>query len=156
MFAIDDRHTYDYAMNGWINWLEDHAKTFGRVLLVGNKKDMKHKREVYYEFASESIDSNPMIQRYIEISCKTNHKIDDLIKVINSYTESDVDKQIYAENLKLNNQHNYNSENTQLLNTIDDIFKLKSKVRLANKTDDSSSIVTVGTTPSSSKCCSIS
>ena len=167
MFAINDRQTYDYAMNEWITWLENHAKNFNRVLLVGNKKDMKHKREVDYEFVQESINSNPMVQRYIEISCKDKKNIQQLVEVINSYTLSDDDREMQKHRLSIaatktnkNNEPTKSNEPLKGASDNDGRFKLEERWELQTNDDGTHTIIAkvVGSVKSAgssikNKCC---
>ena len=41
-----------------------------------------------YEF----LEDKPIVNRYIEVSCKTGHKIDKLITLMNKYTQTKIEQ----------------------------------------------------------------
>eukprot|EP01084_Bolivina_argentea_P173245 300067_1 len=91
VYDITDTVTWRRAKD-WMEFIENQAKGYDKVLVVGNKKDLEDKREVSYEEAN-----NECMQfgfNYIETSAKTGTNIDTLQRWFDSHTQRKIEKKI--------------------------------------------------------------
>lgn len=73
VYDITKRYTFEECKNYYCNLINKFSKRNVKVILIGNKSDLKDKREISYEEALNFADSNNYY--YIETSCVQNKNV---------------------------------------------------------------------------------
>jgi Ras-related protein Rab-1A len=88
VFDITDKKSFIHLKN-WFNDIDKYAKDAYKIL-VGNKCDLEHNREVTYEDAKEFADTNELM--YIEVSAKKSINIDIIFETLTAELIKNTDK----------------------------------------------------------------
>jgi Ras-related protein Rab-2A len=99
VYNINDRKSFENITNRWINdYLDSVNNKAISMVLVGNKFDLKGKREVTYE--EGKLLANKYGIQFYEISCQTGENINEIL--LNSVNEiaTKIEKGIYELNSK--------------------------------------------------------
>eukprot|EP01084_Bolivina_argentea_P156339 272454_1 len=91
MYDICDTKTFENVRKIWIPMINNHGKAYDKVLIIGNKLDMKHNRTVTNKEATIYAIEQECV--YMELSCKTGENIDMLLSWIKTQTASRVQKE---------------------------------------------------------------
>ena len=73
VYDITKRSTFEKCKNYYCNLINKFSKRNVKVILIGNKSDLKDEREISYEEALNFADSNNYY--YIETSCVQNKNV---------------------------------------------------------------------------------
>eukprot|EP01083_Nonionella_stella_P011134 31651_1 len=85
VYDITDVYSYERAQY-WIQYLEDNAKGYDNVVLIGNKYDLQERQRCVCNDAVQYYAEEHAIF-FIEISVKTKHNFDVLLAWLNSKTQ---------------------------------------------------------------------
>ena len=95
VYDITDKFAYQRAKY-WVNYLEENAKGYDNVVLIGNKYDLHEtQRVVKAEEVQEYAEEHGIF--FIEISVKTKHNFDVLLSWLSQRTQEKFQEEIQAE-----------------------------------------------------------
>lgn len=96
VYDITDSFSYQRAMY-WVHYLEDHAKGYDNVVLIGNKFDLGEGRCLDSDAVQQYADEHGIF--FIEISVKTKHNFDVLLSWLESKTQEKMHRHIAMEEI---------------------------------------------------------
>eukprot|EP01084_Bolivina_argentea_P230129 388221_1 len=85
VYSIADNTTFETITSHWMQKIEDYARNVKLMVLIGNKTDLEHKRDVTAEDASEFAQNHGML--FVETSAKTGYNVKLLIYSLVSQIE---------------------------------------------------------------------
>ncbi|KAJ6253609.1 rab2a [Anaeramoeba flamelloides] len=74
VYDITNLHSFE-SLSYWVKDAKENSNQEIQMILIGNKKDLEHRRKVSKEVAQQFADENGMV--YIETSAKTAENIED-------------------------------------------------------------------------------
>ena len=117
VYAIDNKNSFINIKN-WVDIIKDNTNENPKLLLVGNKCDLKNEGSVSTEEAKKYAEENEM--KFFEVSAKTGESIDDMFKYIISELLKDMEKEekekIQVKNLNKDVELNHNNNDLSCWN----------------------------------------
>ena len=100
LYAINSRKSFEKVKNYYVKTIKENCENNVKVLLLGNKADLKEKREVSEDEGSKLAEQNEYM--FMESSCKDNYNVSDAFTTLIEMTNTELKKKINkAETFKI-------------------------------------------------------
>ena len=90
VYDITSLKSFNACKNYYLKEIREECKKNIKVILLGNKADLKDKREVTQEMGSNLAETNKFI--FMETSCEDNYNVSDAFEALIEMTNSDMRK----------------------------------------------------------------
>ena len=104
VYDITSEKSFDKIQNYYIGKIKENCKSIIKVILLGNKTDLKDERKISLKSGADLAKENGFI--FMETSCKDNYNVSDAFTTLIEMTNSELIKTNNRKNFKLKDRTN--------------------------------------------------
>lgn len=98
VYDITNKNSFDRIKNYYIGQLKEHSSKIVKVILLGNKTDLKDQRQISSKEGAELAEKNGFI--FMESSCVDNYNVSNAFETLIQITNTEL-KKLNSKNLEL-------------------------------------------------------
>ena len=106
VYDVTSKESFEKIKDYYVDKLKKNCKYIIKVILLGNKTDLKYLREVTQKEGADLAKENGFI--FMETSCKDNYNVSDAFTTLIEMTNSEMKKNEYIKNDNFNINDNLN------------------------------------------------
>ena len=108
VYDITSEKSFDKIKKYYIGKIKENCKNIIKVILLGNKADLKEGRKISKDDGAKLVEENGYI--FMETSCKDNYNVSDAFATLIEMTNKDLLKRHKSKQFKVKNQNSKSEE----------------------------------------------